>query len=318
MKSNVINILCSTDDNYVPYCGIMLTSLFESNKDIKFEVYLFTEFLNEDNLLLLQQLASVYNNSIYVKYVDDTIVEKFPIKLSDHVSLATYYRLFAPDLLPESVHKIVYLDCDMIVNGNVFPLWNEDISGYALGAVDDESVDSDVKYQRLKYSSDYGYFNAGVLLLNLDYWRRHNVMEKCLKYISDFPERLMFHDQDVLNAVLFEEKKNISLKYNFQTGFIYRSTILTQEMRKCVFETINESPVIIHYTGPYKPWHLHSQHPYKDFFLHYKNLSLWGKKMPKFRVSIKNELIRLMNSGMWLLGLKKRPKTYIIEKQKFK
>lgn len=322
MKSKVINILCSTDDNYVPFCGIMLTSLFENNRKENFDVYLFTERLKEDNIKNLQRMIADYGNQLYICYVDENVVKNFPIKLSDHVSLATYYRLFAPALLPEHVHKIIYLDCDMIVNGSICSLWNEDVSECALRAVEDESGNEISKFNRLHYSDRSGYFCAGMLLMNLDYWRKHNVMERCLKYISDYPERLLFHDQDVLNAVLYKEKKTLSLKYNFQTGFLYmcenEKDVFSSEIQNEIWDTIFKSPVIIHYTGPYKPWFPHSNHPYVNYFLHYKKISYWNKLLPKYTVSIKEEFRRIINNIIWILGIRPRPKTYIIPKQKFR
>lgn len=320
MTENKINILCSIDDNYVPFCGIMLTSLFETNLKENFEVYLFTEKLKDENIKMLQRMITDYGNHLNICYIDENVVKNFPIKGSDHVSLATYYRLFAPALLPKDVDKVIYLDCDMIVNGSISALWNEDVSEYALRAVDDESGNEISKFNRLNYPAQRGYFCAGMLLINLDYWRKHNVMERCLQYISDFPERLLFHDQDVLNAVLNEEKGALPLKYNFQTAFLYNygrdafSSVINGE----IIKTISESPAIIHYTGPYKPWFPHSNHPYANYFLYYKKISYWNKLLPKYKVSIKGEVRRILNSIIWILGIKPRPRTYIIPKQKFR
>ena len=104
-----MNILCATDDNYVPYCGIMLTSLFENNKEQDIVVYLMTAELNEKNIADLDKLAEQYHQEIHIVKVDNDVLKNCPIRIGDHVSISAYYRLMASSLLSKSVDKILYL-----------------------------------------------------------------------------------------------------------------------------------------------------------------------------------------------------------------
>ena len=113
------NILCATDDNYVPYCGIMLTSLFENNKGLNFCIYILVEHLSNKSKSEFATLAKKYSQNIEIITVDGEKLKECPIRTGDHVSIVTYYRLLAPILLPSDVDKILYLDCDMIINGNI-------------------------------------------------------------------------------------------------------------------------------------------------------------------------------------------------------
>lgn len=311
-----INILCSTDNDYVPYCGIMLTSLFENNKDCQIHVYLMTEELSTDNNSVLKRLALKYNQDISIIIVDGENLNNCPIRIGDHVSLATYYRLLAPILIPQNVDKILYLDCDIIVNGSIKELHDIDITEYALGAVMDEAYFKIEKYERLYYDKKFSYHNAGVLLMNLNYWRRNGITQKCLEYISRYPERVKFHDQDTINAVLHKEIKLFPIKYNLQTGFLL--TVFSKHFEKDMAKILEaaKEPVIIHYTGYSKPWHKGSKHPYTKRFLYYKSISIW-KDFPltKNRTSIYNRFIQIRNEIIWFLGIKKKPKSYIIDKQ---
>ena len=99
-----------------------------------------------------------------------------------------------PKILPNNISKALYLDCDLIINGNISSLFTIDLNDYASGAVFDGGTDDIRTYNRLKYSSGNGYFNAGVLLMNLEYWRINNVMESLFSFIKEHPERLMFWD----------------------------------------------------------------------------------------------------------------------------
>lgn len=311
-----INILCAADDNYVPYCGIMLTSLFENNKDVDIDVYLMTAGLTDKNRLDFIFLSELYDVNIYIVKVDNDILKNAPIRVNDHVSIVAYYRLLVPFLLPNDVDKVLYLDCDMIVNSSIEMLYYWDINDYACGIVLDEAFQDIEKYERLGYSKSKLYCNSGMMLINLSYWRRNNVMERCLDYIDKNSEKILFHDQDTINVVLQDEKKLLPLKYNFQTGFILSHYKFDDIIMHEILETVY-SPVIIHYTGGIsKPWFAKSKHPYTNIFLYYKNISLWRKFPLLDRRTLYNKFVDFLLELIWTLGIKKRPKSYIIEMQK--
>lgn len=309
----MINILCATDDNYVPYCGIMLTSLFENNKQEQFDIYIMTEGLNSNNQSLINKLIQQYDARLFYIYVNDECLNDCPIRIGDHVSIAAYYRLLAPKLLPASIDKILYFDCDMIIDASIKGLWNSNIAETACGVVIDEAYEFSSIYNRLGYDKSKHYFNSGMLLINLDYWRKHNVMERCFECIQTMPDKLLFHDQDTLNVVLQDEKKYLPVTYNFQTGFLYRKTELSSELREEVLSSV-PCPTVIHYTGPSKPWQELSQHPYASFYQYYKHLSPWSK-FPDKKCSFSSKLLYYRNQLIWTLGIKKRPQTYIIPQQ---
>ena len=306
------NILCTPDNNYIPYCGIMLTSLFENNKDLDICVYVMCEHLEEKSIANLKRLSEHYNADINIITVNSATFKECPIRTGDHVSIAAYYRLIVSDILPKHLDKILYLDCDIIVNASIKELYNYNIERYALGAVIDESFFEDSKYERLCYEKQYPYINSGVILFNLNYWRNNRVVDKCLDYISKNPDKVKLHDQDTINALLHKEISLLPIKYNFQTGFLLTRHIEFYEKMMSEILQTTKSPMIIHYTGPNKPWFRDCRHPFRKRFLHYKSISLW-KKYPaegnwKNLTDVKNRII-------WGIGLKKRPKTFIIKTQ---
>lgn len=314
--SKKIKILCTPDDNYIPYCGIMLTSLFENNKDLDICVYVMCEHLEENNIADLKRLSGNYNADIKFITVNKETFKDCPIRTGDHVSIAAYYRLIAADILPKNLDRILYLDCDIIINSDITGLYDHDINEYAFGAIIDEAYFNNVKYERLCYDKKYFYINSGVILFNLDYWRKNNIAEKCLEYISKYPERVKFHDQDTLNAVLHKEMKLLPIKYNLQTGFLLTDyeRYYKNEMSEILEAT--KSPVIIHFTGASKPWFEGSRHPYHKRFMHYKNLSLWkAHPLKKNQSGLYDRIIRFRNEIVWRLGIKKRPRSYIIEEE---
>lgn len=310
---NSINILCSTDDNYVPYCGIMLTSLFENNKDAKIHVYLMTETMSDSNWARLQELTRKYSQNISPIIIDSRKLKDCPMHDDDYVSLATYYRLLAPQLLPQEIDKILYLDCDMIIDQSIESLYNTDIENYALAAALDEDYMNEGKYQRLEYTFEKKYFNAGVLLINLKYWRDYKVMQRCFEYIKGNACKLIFHDQDTLNFVLKDEKKEIHIKNNFQTGFIHKKRYVEPGLINDINESV-VAPVVIHYTGLNKPWK-YGVHPYKNHFLHYKSISAWSGTRQEYGRSIKERIVECIYSIFYALRIKKQHYSFTIPEQ---
>lgn len=310
------NILCATDDNYVPYCGIMLTSLFENNKELNFCIYILVEQLSNKSKNEFATLARIYNQRIEIITVDSDKLKDCPIRKGDHVSIATYYRLLAPRLLPSNIEKILYLDCDMIIDSDITDLYNVDIDGYPIAMSIDEAFFDDKKYLRLEYSKKDSYRNAGVALLNIRYWKEQNLMEKCFEYISNNSKKLIFHDQDTLNALLHHKIKSLPIKYNLQTGFLLTNYAKYYKNKMPEILEATKSAVIIHFTGESKPWFKDSRHPYRKRFMHYKNISLWkAYPLKKNRYSLYERIIRLRNEVIWAWGIKKRPRSYIIEEQ---
>lgn len=277
-------MLCATDDNYVPYCGIMLTSVFENNKDVPICVYVIIDKpLSTSNMHRFSHLKDKYNQQIEFVRIDNTMLSQFPTKGMDYWSIAMYYRIFAEQLLPSSVHRILYLDCDIIVRGSLAPLWDVDMTDKAIGVVPDIFTFYDDCYERLQYSKEVGYFNSGVLLMNLDYWREHKMCQQCMDYLNSNYDRLFANDQDVLNAVLWNKKMQLPITYNFQVQFIkdYFYSKLEAVLRSEINET-KKNPLVIHYAVPNKPWNvLYYKMPYKRIWWHYKRKSAWWYIMPQ-------------------------------------
>jgi len=277
-----INILCATDDKYAPYCGIMLTSLFESNKNCRFEVYLLLDgLLSEKNQKKYSRLQSKYNIGLHQIVVDNSLLEDCPVNqqrnVDDHswVSKPTYYRLLAAELLPQSVHKVLYLDGDIVINGDIRPLWETDITGKAIAGVVD--CDEEGNCRRMGYDSKDGYFNAGVAIYNLDYWRENHISDVFSTYLKDENSQLLLMDQDVVNGVLHAQKCLLPRRFNFQVAFfdpLFWGSYSMESKESIIIEA--KEAVVIHYVGSTKPWDYHYYGcPFNAVWNQYCKLSFW-------------------------------------------
>lgn len=301
----IINILCAADENYVPYCGIMLTSLLMNNRNERFRVFIMIEDeLTKRSRLRFSRLIEPYNATIEYVKVDKSLFERYPTRNLEYWSLAMYYRILAAQVLPNDVEKVLYLDCDIIVNGSLRSLFDIDISNEALGVVPDVFIHDQDLYKRLDYPQKYGYFNSGVLLINLKYWRENCIIESCFSFLSSYYETLMANDQDLLNAVLYNQKCFIPLTSNYQIQFLKKNFFYElKEYQQEIVSTKEEGPIVVHYAFPIKPWQvLYYKMPYKQLWRRYKWKSQWWYLLPQLpKHKTVNYLIKRF--VFWPLGI---------------
>ena len=276
-----INIVCAIDDNYVPLCGIMLTSLFESNPGCYFSVYVLTKGLKDVNKARLNSIfdrnQEVCPGEINICEIDDSVIKEIPVSIHSHFTIATFYRFLIADILQEDVDRVLYLDCEILVRGNISELYDMNLTGVAVaacpehdGKIGEVQPDNVAGWcDRLGYNRDYGYFNAGVMLINLEYWREHNVSEQLIDYLAKNYRICYWLDQDVLNAVLHKVKRFVPIKFNLMTHLLLSN-----------FDTIDfilkENPVIVHYSTLCKPWDFYLvDYPFCNEWKQCRRISPW-------------------------------------------
>lgn len=303
LKNLYMEIVCSTDNNYVMPTGVMMCSLCENNRGEQVRFHVLSSDITDANKSALRRIADGYGKDIEFHKINDADLADFPIGRdgqSAHISsLATYYRLFLGDILPDSITKVIYLDGDLIVRKSLKELWDTDMDGYAIAGAPDTGNNGVEHYNRLLYPQSLGYFNAGVLVINLEYWRSHGSKNEFFKIAREHPERLRCHDQDILNYVFRTCKKRLDAKFNFQNDYLFehRYANLTYDILSEIDASIAD-PVIIHYiTGP-KPWQRDCIHPYRNEFLKYRDKTQWkGMKLmhgDPLKVKIKHRLVKIL------------------------
>ena len=154
-KNIKMEIVCSTDSKYIMPTGIMLTSLFESNRGEVVNVHLLHDHDSAALLDPIRTIAARYQQNIHFYLINDDIFEHFPIGLDfqlDHVgtSFATYYRLYLTEILPADIDKVIYLDSDILVVDKLVKLWNTSVENYAIAAVPDSYNNKIEHYNRLQ------------------------------------------------------------------------------------------------------------------------------------------------------------------------
>ena len=233
--------------------------------------------LTDSNKSLLQSVMTNHS-SIEFHTITNEHDSKFILRDGDHITAETYYRFFITEFLPENTTVALYLDADILCTGSIENLFKTDISSFACGMVLDMDYSDINKYNRLNYSISEKYFNAGVMLINMDYWRNAQVTDCLLSFLTLNPNKCQLHDQDAINAVLHNKIKRLNFKYDlqntlFRTSFwadenaneVYEDEKIEKEYWPEILKAI-ETPVFIHFTGPYKPWHKECNIPFANLW----------------------------------------------------
>ena len=165
----MIHIVCGIDDKFVMPCGVLMSSVFENNKNEQIEFHVITAGLKNESTNSLQKIADNYNQRLSFVVVDEVVFKDCPT--NTYISAAAYNRILAANILPPDMKRCLYLDADMIVTRNVRDLYNVNMDNAAVGVVIDQSGDDIRHFNRLGYSREKGYFNSGLLLMDLEVWR---------------------------------------------------------------------------------------------------------------------------------------------------
>lgn len=293
----MIHIVCNIDTHYVNHCGVMLGSLFLHNRQERFHIHIINTHVKTEDKKRLSDFCLQYQAITSFYDVDFSIIQNFPIKEKDHLSLAAYLRLFMGELLPHDIKKVIYLDCDLIVINSIAELWNTNIEQVAVAAVEERPPYDTQSPATLGYPQEYSYFNSGVMLVNLAMWRKEKLLEQCKDFISKYPERIRLHDQDVLNALLYQKRKFISIRWNVMDFFLFTHP-LVQERRMDDLNSAIRKPAIIHFTGKRKPWAHNCDSPYRKTYLDLAKQLNWKVISPKasFRYHIRGIWYAIMTS----------------------
>lgn len=265
-----IPVFFSTDDNYIPYLDVAISSVIaNASKAYSYRFIILNTGLDPENV------ATVKRNEcagISIDFIDiSSRIEHIKSRFKDvyHFSIVTYYRLFIASLFPQ-YDKIIYLDCDLIVQGDISELYNIDLGENILAAAPEQFVQNTAEFRdyaetALGVDPDT-YVNAGVLVINLDAFRKNKIEDRFISLITKYDFDLLDPDQAYLNY-LCQGKI-----YSLPNGWNKEPMSLPCDGKKN----------IVHYALYKKPWQ-YSDVIDGDFFWYY------AKKSPFYGRILENQ-----------------------------
>lgn len=300
-SKQAVDVIFATNDEFCKYAAVAISSLLDNNRDLDIKIHLFTIECNELNIKKITDIVGLFNQQIKIYVITNDLFKNFPP--TGNYSIACYLRLLTPSLLPKS-DKALYLDCDIVVRGSIRDLWNIDISDCALAGVPDAILSYNIVKNYLDYDYFEGYINSGVLLMNLQYWRKYQVEQQLLDYLGSHVF-LKLPDQDAINIVLHNSIKIIHPKWNCHVGYFAFPPLVVKE-QKIYIKDLWKKAQIIHFTGPAKPWCVECVNPYKYVWESYSakylqmplvqlEKSIWKSKRIIFFREVKNVIARLFS-----------------------
>ncbi|MCL2219082.1 MAG: glycosyltransferase family 8 protein [Chitinispirillia bacterium] len=258
------NVAFATNDSFAMQTGISMLSLLKNNAGLDTRVYILASKISGENRARLEEIA---RNRAELHIIDITEFLSEKAKSSGIASYASsfdaYSRIWITDLLPGDMRQILYLDGDTVVNGSLKELAETDLGdGCACAMIKDVRTEKFKK--KIGLENVYEYHNSGIILINLDYWRKHNTGGALIRDIIDFPT--IYPDQNALNRVLRGKIKTLPLKFNAVPGvrlygnksicsIAYRSG--AQFYPDSALNEARDNPAILHHTNYYlsgRPW----------------------------------------------------------------
>lgn len=274
--------------------AISIISLFENNKNNNLKVFIFVIDISDDNRKKLESVANQYSREIY--FIDSkTMVEELKL-----VNFNTYrgsysaaVRFCLGDLLPLDIDRILYLDCDTLVVGDLKQIYHIDMNNKTLGLCYD-CIRNEHK-RRLNISYSQAYYNSGVILFDLVKWRKNDYTTVFLNQFETIRDYCYLPDQDAINLLFNQEVKLLPMKVNILSQVLfygYEGNCTVYKLnekywydKQSFVEGIN-SPLVYHFCGNsfIRPWFRNSKHPLKYKYDYYYSLSPWkNEKQQRFR-----------------------------------
>jgi lipopolysaccharide biosynthesis glycosyltransferase len=266
-----ITIAVATDNNYSILLAALLKSIEVNHKTPeKIDVYVIDDGISAGNIRKLK--SQVTGDIITLHWLKSSEIIPADIRMpldSSAFPVTAYMRVLAPNALPASVNKMIYLDVDMIVQEDISKLWHIDLRDHIFGAVIDfaEVVSTSwagiPNYKELGMAPDTKYFNSGMMLINIEKWKAANITRRVMDCVHENLENVRMADQYGLNVVLVNQWLEIDRRWNTYS-------VLDKK-----------DPYLIHFLDIkpiFKSYNLNED--YKNEFYKYLRLTAWKNYKP--------------------------------------
>lgn len=239
-------MMCANDGYAMPLTVAAHSLLHHADRGVRIELHVVTDGFSPDNTARAERCLRAAHPQVEIVWhrKDPRAFEGIRV---GRYSVAALFRLLLPELFPTDIDRVLYLDCDIVVERDISELWRLDLGDKAVWAVQN-GTDDDLqnyvlsKFPEIQAGPEARYFNSGVILVNMAEWRRQRVSERTRDFLQQHSDRLIFPDQDALNAVLAGHWGSLHPHWNKQI-------LRAHQPEQAAFD----DPGILHYTSR-KPW----------------------------------------------------------------
>lgn len=262
---SVVVALAASNSFVAPLSVCLKSILMHANPLRRFDFLILTSNMDRQNQKILNDMRLPYSNA-HLHFVNARpFLEGYHLKTYHHITVETFFRFLIQDILPDC-NKVLYLDSDTVVKRDLSELFDTDINDYFLAAVKDPdfigqfcgAIPGTMEYTKevLQLQDPYSYFQAGVLLLNLDKMRQAYSLQQWLTFAA---ENYRYSDQDVLNKYCQGQVKYLDPRWNvlYDCDNYRVPKVISQAPKeiKDAYMQSRQDPYVIHFAGGTKPWH---------------------------------------------------------------
>jgi lipopolysaccharide biosynthesis glycosyltransferase len=288
-----VNILMASDPDYFQHMAVCLVSLLASNRRTHFNVViLVTHYTTEAADKLRKSVENHLNLTLQLVTFDSAPLSQLPHP-NPHYPPEIYARFWLEDYFPPDVERVIYLDGDIVVVGELDELLTLPLGENVLAAV---PIPGSSRAKELGYNVADGYFNSGVMVINLKRWRNIGAREILITTAHAIAGQLKNPDQDVLNYCFHDQYVKLDYVWNAITPYFRQKNSLGLSRKE--IRRVARQARIVHFSGASKPWQYLCTHPFKRVYLQCLATTEWREFSPA-DYSFTNVLKRLL---MGLLG----------------
>jgi lipopolysaccharide biosynthesis glycosyltransferase len=258
-----IDVAFGFDGRYVPHAANVMASIVRHapGANMRF-IVLVADVTAEQKRRT--ELAAPGPEYVWVDVGDDDLPA---YATRGHLNRTVLFRLGLEKLAPADCERVLYIDADTIVLGDIREMWNADLGGHAIAAVTDCYQDADKFADLWSLPKGGRYFNAGVQVIDLAKVRAEGLFTRALDFVVEHDTKLLFGDQDALNYVFWKNAATLEPTWNVQR-FLTRGEIAGETAADRKWG--HAMPRLIHYIGTEKPWMRNVWHPWA--WLYWENL----------------------------------------------
>lgn len=291
-------VALAADNKFAPPLGIAIYSIIKNAAaQDKLNIIVLDCGIEEENR---QKIRSLLKGTPHqVAFVPCNLSLIKGISISERWSIATFARLFLPEILPDA-ERVLYLDSDVLVRGSLSELFSMDMQNALIAGVRDLGLWPRYKFHPenlggfyvnedfVKMFSQVDYLNAGVLLINLNLARKENFTQKCLQFLQEHGHEIKLLDQDIINFVCAEKRKVLPLRFN-TPAFAKKEEVPAPFQKE--FSSMGENCVIVHYMSQNKPWLYGYNWGRKEEYLSYMAHTPWPRPWSRWTARQRAKII---------------------------
>ena len=284
MPITVLSVACAANAGYALPLAVMLNSLGSHlGSEVSVEAHIVDDGLTPDDR---ERVAASLDTRFRLEWKQPAILPE-GLPTWGRMAVTTYQKLMVGEWLPSSLNYALWLDCDLLIVTDITRLWRSALTTNLVLAAQDQRVPlvsskfGVAAHRELGISSRAKYFNAGVMMIDLDRWRRQEVSRRALQYLERFGKSVYFWDQEALNAVVAGEWGELDSRWNWHPALdrLTRPTFAPETTNGVGGE--RPDPWIVHFSGNLKPWLHFGAGRYWDLYQRHLDRTPWAGLRPE-------------------------------------